>query len=72
MAAICMTKCVREVIRLLSLPFFKLDVNDGYCRQKVNEFHPRLNFTVGNEPSRFLDSKLHLNEERSFSVKVFH
>ena len=37
MAAICMTKCVREVIRPLSLPFFKLYVDDGYCRPKVNE-----------------------------------
>ena len=63
MAAICMTKCVREVIRPLSLPFFKLYVDDGYCRQNVNEngdivlealndFHSRLNFTVENEPSR--------------------
>ena len=78
-----MTKCVREVIRPLSLPFFKLYVDDGYCRQKVNEngdivlealndFHPRLNFMVENESSRFLDSRLHLDEEHTFSVKVFH
>ena len=78
-----MTKCIRDVIRPLNLPFFKLYVDDGYCRQIVDEyrntvlealnnFHSRPNFTVDDEPSRFLDSKLYVNEDRSFSVKVFH
>ena len=82
MAGICMTKCMRDIIKPLNLPFFKLYVDDGYCRQKIeengnsvlnalNNFHPRLKFTVEEEPSRFLDSKIILNASRSISTEAF-
>ena len=83
MAGICMTKCINEVIKPMNLPFFKLYVDDGFARQKkddsnvvmdaLNAYHPKLNFTVENEPERFLDSKFIKDEEsRTFSIRVFH
>ena len=50
----------------------KVNENGDIVLEALNDFHHRLNFTVENEPSRFLDSRLHLNEERTFSVIVFH
>ena len=78
-----MTKCIREIIVPLAPPFFKLYVDDGFCRrgkgeqdpilEGLNGFHPKLNFTVENEPEKFLDSKFIKNEEtRTFSIRVFH
>ena len=83
MASICMTKCIREIIIPMNPPFFKLYVDDGFCRRKkgdhdhvleaLNGFHPRLKFTDEVEPDHFLDSKICKNEDaRTFSLKVFH
>ena len=83
MAGICMTKCIREVVEPLSPPFFSLYVDDGYARRKkgprddlgdaLNAFHPNLNFTVENEPDRFLDCAFQKDPEtRTFTTKVFH
>jgi len=83
MSGICMTKCIREVVIPKNPPFFSLYVDDGYARRKkgprdelgdaLNAFHPKLNFTVENEPDRFLDCAFVKNTEtRTFTTKVFH
>ena len=83
MASICMTKCIREIIIPMNPPFFRLYVDDGYCRRKkgdrdevldaLNGFHPRLKFTDEVEPDHFLDSEICRNDEsRTVSLKVFH
>ena len=82
-AGICMTKCLREVIKHITPPppYFGLYVDDGFCRHKkgahvdigrdLNNFHPKLKFTVENEPSRFLDSEFVKSNSTQFSIKVF-
>ena len=83
MAGICMTKCIREIVKPKNPPFFSLYVDDGYARRKkgmtdelgdaLNAFHPNLNFTVENEPDRFLDCAFQKDPEtRTFTTKVFH
>ena len=58
-------------------------MDDGFCRQKkhesniihneLNNFHPKLKFTVEKEPNRFLDSEFVKNTvNQSFSIRVFH
>ena len=81
MASICMTKCLREVIKPLNPPCFALYVDDIFCRRKKNaqdeigeglrNFHPKLKFTVEEEPNRFLDSEFEKTAGLNVSVKVF-
>ena len=83
MAGICMTKCIREVVKPHHPQFFCLYVDDIYARRKrgdndelgnaLNNFHPNLNFTVENEPDKFLDCEFKKDDEtRTFSTRVFH
>ena len=62
MASICMTKCIREIVKPLKPSFFSLYVDDGFSRRNkadtdvieeaLNGFHPTLNFTTETEPKK--------------------
>ena len=83
MASICMTKCIREIVKPMNPKFFSLYVDDIFNRRKkgetdelgdaLNNFHPNLNFTTEIEPTKFLDSEFCTGtEDRSFNLRVFH
>ena len=82
MASICMTKCLKDVIKPLDPIYFGLYVDDGFSRRKLSNrdkigeglqnFHPKLKFTTEVEPNRFLDSEFVKSPEgKNLSIKVF-
>ena len=81
MANIYMTKLEIEVVIPMTPPFYKRFIDDIITRRKkdtpdllldkMSAYHPKINFTVEQDPCKFLDTKLLIKEDRSYETRVF-
>ena len=77
---ICLTKLEREKVKPLNPPFYKRFVDDVINKrikgqtdvmfENINNFHPKINFTVEVNPEKFLDTKIKL-ENGNVTTEVY-
>ena len=81
MSNIFMTKLELAVVVPMKPNFYKRFIDDVLTRRKINTpdlllqkmmaYHTKINFTVEKNPSKFLDTALLINDDRSYETRVY-